>query len=76
MERWGDYWRFTDRSVRTLLEGVFSESDLTVKTYGNVFAASKFLYGYAAEEIALADLNDVDPDYQLIISAAAIKMPA
>lgn len=73
MDELGDYWRFTTRSLRMLLEEVFGANDLIVEAYGNVFTASCFLYGIAAEELERRDLDHRDPDYELLIGARAIK---
>lgn len=35
MERWGDYWRFTDLSIKRLFEDVFGIGNVEVETYGN-----------------------------------------
>ena len=39
MDRWGDYWRFTDASARRLFADVFRVENVTIATYGNVLAA-------------------------------------
>lgn len=72
MERWGDYWRFTDLSTRKLLEPHFSTVEIV--TYGNALAASCFLQGVAVEDLPDRQLLDiVDPDYQLTIGFKAVK---
>src|SRR3989344_966675 len=71
--RWGDYWRFTDMSLRKLLASVFGEQNVEVKTYGNFRAAAEFLNGRAAEELTQKELDATDPDYQMIITAVAVK---
>jgi SAM-dependent methyltransferase len=69
----GDYWRFTSRSLQRLLEELFGIEDVTVQTYGNVRAASAFLYGLAAEELSESELNFHDPDYEVTVAARAVK---
>lgn len=69
-ERWGQYWSFTDQSLRRLFEPHTSPENIQVKTYGNVKAASAFLYGLAAQELSLHDLEVQDPDYPLLVAAA------
>lgn len=72
MERWGDYWRFTDLSIKKLLEAEFSETE--VKTFGNILAAKAFLDGVTVEELPDKTLLDVsDENYQLIIAFKAEK---
>ena len=73
MERWGDFWRFTDASAQRLFGEVFGEVNLAVKTNGNVLAACAFLHGLAAEELKRAELDYQDPDYQVIITVRAVK---
>jgi hypothetical protein len=69
MDRWGDFWRFTDASVRRLFADGFDPVE--VETHGNVAAASGFLQGLATEEMKREVLEQTDPDYQLLITVAA-----
>ncbi|MEA5472257.1 methyltransferase domain-containing protein [Spirulina sp. 06S082] len=73
MDRWGDYWRFTDASAQRLFGDVFGRDRVTVETYGNVLTACAFLQGLAAHELKQSELNYRDPDYQLLITVRAIK---
>jgi SAM-dependent methyltransferase len=73
MNRWGDYWRFTDASVRRLFADVFGAENATVTTYGNVLAACAFLHGLAAHELRAEELDYHDPDYQVIIGIRATR---
>jgi len=73
MDRWGDYWRLTDRSARRLFESAFLPDGVTVATCGNVLAAVAFLHGLCAEELRPEELDINDPDYQLIITVRAVK---
>jgi len=73
MELWGDYWRFTDASVKRLFSDVFGPENLTVITYGNVAAACAFLYGLASHELKEHELAYNDPNYQLIIGVRATR---
>jgi len=72
-ERWGQYWSFTDQSLRKLFEKVATPGNIDIKTYGNVKTAAAFLYGLALHEIEKEDLDYNDNDYQLVISAAVRK---
>lgn len=76
MDRWGDYWRFTEASVGRLLSGPFAADSVTVHAEGNVLAALCFLHGLAAEDLTPAELAYRDPDYQLVVLARAVKDPA
>ena len=73
MNRWGDYWRFTNKSVELLFkETKFSQVEIV--PMGNVMAACAFLQGIAQEELPNKELLDVmDEDYQLIIGIRAVK---
>ena len=74
MQRWGDYWRFTDASLRRLFQPAFG--DVTIETYGNVAASIAFLQGIAVEDLPARDvLEHRDPDYQLLLAVRA-RRPA
>ncbi len=74
MDRWGDYWRFTDAAPRRLLGDIFGAENVTVKAYGNVLAVVGFLHGLSAHEIEPDELDYCDPDYQLLVTARAAKL--
>jgi hypothetical protein len=73
MDRWGDYWRFTDLSIKKAFEEVFGEGNVDVETYGNVLTTTAFLQGIAAEELTQEELFYKDKDYQMTITIKAIK---
>ncbi len=73
MDRWGDYWRFTDLSIKKLFDEVFGKENIEVEVYGNVLAATAFLQGVAAEELTQEELFYKDKDYQLTIVIKATK---
>lgn len=73
MDRWGDYWRFTDLSARRLFEEVFPSESVSVEIYGNVLAAVAFLHGLAADELKHSELDYTDADYQVSIAVRAIR---
>lgn len=73
MDRWGDYWRFTDASVRKLFGEVFGAENIAVDTYGNVLAACALLQGISASELTPGELDVCDPDYQVLITVRAQK---
>jgi hypothetical protein len=73
MERWGDYWRFTDASARRMFGDVFGDANVEIAVFGNVLAASAFLHGLAAHELEQDELDAVDSDYQVIIGVRATK---
>ncbi len=72
MDRWGDYWRFTNLSIKKLLEKEFPKVE--VKTFGNVLAAKAFLDGLTLEDLPDKSLLDIsDGNYQLVITFKAEK---
>lgn len=73
MDRWGDYWRFTTLSARRLFEEAFPVTSVTVKAYGNVFAAIAFLHGLVTEDLRQEELDYPDPDYEVLITVRAVK---
>jgi len=75
MDRWGDYWRFTDHSARMLFEAEFGAENVVVSIFGNVLAATAFLQGVSVEEMTKAELDVLDPDYQVTICIVAVKRP-
>ena len=73
MERWGDYWRFTDLAIRRLLESAGFE-DVETVTYGNVSVAKLFLDGVVVEDLPQREILDTnDPDYPITIGFSARK---
>ena len=73
MDRWGDYWRFTDLSIKKAFEEVFGEGNVEVGSYGNVLAAIAFLHGISAEELTQEEIFYKDKYYQIIITIKATK---
>lgn len=72
-ERWGEYWHFTEQSVRRLFEPVFGASQLEVTAHGNHAVAHAYLAGMAAEELRADELAARDPDYPIVITVVATK---
>lgn len=74
MDRWGDYWRFTDLSIRKLFAEVFPAENIHTTVYGNALAATCFLQGLAVEDMPDTGLlDDRDSDYQMTIGIVARK---
>jgi len=73
MERWGDYWRFTNLSAQKIFADVFGIANVKVETFGNVFSSVALLEGISAEELPEEKLDVYDKDYQIIISVVAEK---
>ena len=67
------YWSFTDYSLKKLLEEDFPKDSIKVGTHGNVWVAAAFLYGLGSGELKKEVYDYNDPNYQLIITARAVK---
>ncbi len=76
-DEWKDYWlwAFTSASISRVLKETFPDADIEVKSYGNVYIATAFLYGMGLPEVRKDYLGRHDPNYQVIISAKATKRP-
>jgi SAM-dependent methyltransferase len=73
MDQWGEYWRFTSMSAKKLFAEQFGDEAVSVKAYGNVFAAIAFLHGLAQEDIELAKLKPHDADYEMLVTIRAVR---
>jgi SAM-dependent methyltransferase len=72
MDRWGDYWRFTDLSLKKLFTENFKE--LEIETYGNLSASIAMLRGACVQDFMDKSLLlEQDPNYQVSICLKAIK---
>jgi hypothetical protein len=75
MDRWGDFWRFTQAGLARQLEAAFA-GGVEVTAYGNVAAATAFLNGLAVEDLRdRAILDAHDPDYPMVVAAVARRAP-
>jgi peptidoglycan/xylan/chitin deacetylase (PgdA/CDA1 family) len=75
MDRWGDYWRFTDKSLSLMISEAIPEGDIKVEAFGNVAVAKAFLDGRAYQELDPQTLEYQDADYQVLL-AARVQKPA
>jgi hypothetical protein len=66
-------WGFTGASAKRLFAEVFGQDSVEIALYGNVFAATAFLYGLPYQELRPEELNYLDADFQVIIGVRAIK---
>lgn len=73
MDRWGDYWRFTDKSIKKSFEEIFGIGNVEVENYGNVLSSTAFLQGISAEELKKEELFYKDKNYQLTIAVKVVK---
>ena len=74
MVRWGDYWRFTEKSILKNFEEIFGKENIQVKSYGNVLSAISMMQGIASEELSENEITFNDPLYPIIISVIAKKI--
>lgn len=70
---WGQYWSFTEQSMRILLQKYFLEENIEIQVYGNVKTAVGLLYGACAESLAEEDFTYNDNQFQVIIGARVTK---
>ena len=69
-----DHWRITPSGLAHLFAEVWS-GPTTITSYGNLRACLGALIGEAAEELATAELDELDPRYPLIACAVAHRHP-
>ena len=75
MKLTGDYWRFTSAALERMFGKAFGAGEAEITTWGNVLAATSFLHGIAADELAEDDLLEVDPQFQLLTTVRAVRGP-
>ncbi|MBR0934948.1 glycosyltransferase [Bradyrhizobium jicamae] len=75
--RWGKewYWSLTEVSAYRLFADVFGKKHVEVESDGNVYAATLFLQGLAAEEADPEKLAEYDPCFPVTITIRAAKSP-
>ena len=72
-EEFGEWWHFTARSARRLAEQAFGEGRVEVEAFGNVLAATGFLYGLAASDLRAEELDARDRLYEVVVGVRAVK---
>jgi SAM-dependent methyltransferase len=72
----GDFWRFTAEGVRRLAADAFGADAVDVHTYGNVLAATGFLYGLGQNDFDAATLDEHDPFFEVTVAVRAVKAGA
>lgn len=74
---WGKswYWSITPTALLRLLSERFGAHCVGVTHYGNVYAATAFLYGLAEHELIAEYLDVHDPCCPVIVAARARKEP-
>ena len=69
----GDYWRFTQASVRRLFSEAFPLASFETTSFGNVLSSAAFLYGLAPNELTEPELDVVDPYFPVVYGIRALK---
>ena len=72
---YGEWWHYTARSLGRLGAEAFGEANVEVESYGNVLAATGFLYGLAASDLTDEELAAHDPLYEVVLGLRAVKRP-
>jgi glycosyltransferase involved in cell wall biosynthesis len=72
---WGDtwYWSVSPQALERLLHGPFAGGEVAVASYGNVLAATAFLYGLAEHELQPDELDAHDPHCPVLVAGRAVK---
>ncbi|SRR5260221_9037179 len=70
---WGEYFHLTTQGTESLLAETFPGAALEVGSYGNVLAGVAFLHGLATDELSEKELDHVDPDIEMLVTARAMK---
>ena len=71
--RVADRWRFTPHGLSDLLARRFQPDAITSTGYGDLHAATAFLYGLAAEEIQLPPGDKRTSDFPVVVCASAAR---
>jgi peptidoglycan/xylan/chitin deacetylase (PgdA/CDA1 family) len=69
----GDFWRFTEASVRRLFAVHFSLDTCEITGHGNVLSSAAFLYGLTPDELTAEERDTVDPFFPLVYTIRAVK---
>lgn len=70
---WGEYWRFTDQSMRKLFAESFDDKNVEVHSWGNMKAAIAYQYGLCAEDLEEEDFEINDEQFPVTITVCAKK---
>lgn len=70
---WGEYWKFTRKSLELLFGSCFIMDNIEIQAYGNVKTAMGFLYGLTVEDLDESDLNFNDEQYTVTYGVIARK---
>jgi glycosyltransferase involved in cell wall biosynthesis/SAM-dependent methyltransferase len=67
------FWSLTDAALTRLLSGSFDRGNISVRSYGNVFAAVSFLQGLAQTDIPIKKLDVQDSAFPIVVAARVAK---
>ncbi len=70
---WPDYWRFTSHAVARMLGDIFGPKNVRVDSVGNVLTATSFLLGISSQELRPRELDEKDPEFEMLAVARAQK---
>ena len=68
-DRWGDYWRYSEKSLSKLLRKYFKQFE--IKSYGNASTAAGIILGLTKEDYSEQILDILDKSYPVVICAKA-----
>jgi len=66
-DRWGDYWKFSQKSLGQILKKYFS--NIEIDSFGNASVSASFVLGLVTEDIPNTTLEIKDKNYPIIITA-------
>lgn len=72
MDKYGQYWNFTDRSICNMFTR--DDTKCEVWTKGNCKVACAFLQGMGCAELTTEELEDIDEDFQVVILAVVTRI--
>jgi SAM-dependent methyltransferase len=67
------FWSFTSTSARRLFTENFADGEVSLRAYGNVFAATAFLHGLAVEDVTTDELDIADPEFEVTVAVRAVR---
>ena len=72
-DEWGEYWRLTEQGLDAILAANIPAAESELRVYGNVLAASAFLFGLSVEDLTTVELDYLDEDFEVVIAASVHK---
>ncbi len=73
-DEWTYYWGLTSHSARILFTDAFPTGDVEIRAFGNVLASAAFLFALCDRDLRKHELDHVDPDYELEITARVVQL--